>query len=255
MPVVIKSTGGGSVSLTAPSTASDLTVTLPATSGGAFLTSPLAAGTTTVPPIDFVAGTNMTTPDTGAMEYDGTKLMFTPIGTQRGIVPGMQYYRLDSGLAGANSTAVQNIIGVGCTLSSSTVYAYEGLFVGTKPSGTTSHSINFGFGGTATLNNIGYFAMADNQNGTLPIVTANSGDIGYINTATLRVLIPSSNAATLIYIMRITGTVSVNAGGTFIPQYSLTAAPGAAYTTVAGSYFSIYPVGASGSNTSVGTWA
>jgi hypothetical protein len=189
------------------------------------------------------------------MEYDGTKLMFTPIGVQRGIVPGMQYYRLDSSLAGANSTAVQNIIGVGCTLSSSTVYAYECLFVGTKTAGTTSHSINFGFGGTATLNNIGYFAIADNQNSGLPVLVANTADVGYINTATLRVLIPSSASATLAYIMRLTGTVSVNAGGTFIPQYSLTAAPGGAYTTAIGSYMAIYPVGASGSNTSVGTWA
>jgi len=189
------------------------------------------------------------------MEYDGTTLLFTPTGVQRGIVPGMQYYRLNSALVGANVNTVQNIIGVGCTLSSSTVYAFDCLFVGTKTVGTTSHSINFGFGGTATLNNIGYFALADNQNGTLPIVTANTADIGYVNTATLRVLIPSSNAATLVYIMRINGTVSVNAGGTFIPQYSLTAAPGGAYTTAIGSYMAIYPVGASGSNTNVGTWA
>jgi hypothetical protein len=254
MPVAIKSTGGGSVTLTAPSTASDLTLTLPAVTG-TVLTYLLPAGTATTPALDFTAGTNMTTPDTGAMEYDGNTLLFTPKGTQRGIVPGSQYYRLDSGLAGANSTAVQNIIGVGCTLSSSTVYAYECLFVGTKTAGTTSHSINFGFGGTATLNNIGYFAVVDNQNNTLPVVTANTADIGYINTATLRVLIPSAATATLVYMMRITGTVSVNAGGTFIPQYSLTAAPGGAYTTAAGSFMSIYPISASGSNTSIGTWA
>lgn len=256
MPLKINSSSGGSVSLDAPSSVSTAnTITLPATSGGTFLTTPLAAGTTTVPPLDFVAGTNMTTPDTGAMEYDGTSLMFTPIGVQRGIVPGMQFYRLNSALVGLNSTAVQNIIGVGCTLSSSTVYQYECLFVGTKTAGTTSHSINFGFGGTATLNNIGYFALADNQNNTLPVVTANTADIGYVNTATLRVLIPSSNAATLVYMMRLTGTVSVNVGGTFIPQYSLTAAPGGAYTTAIGSYMTIYPISASGSNTNVGTWA
>ena len=53
----------------------------------------------------------------------------------------------------------------------------------------------------------------------------------------------------------IKGTVSVNAGGTFIPQYSCSAAPGGAYTTAAGSYFLIYPIGASGANVNVGTWA
>jgi hypothetical protein len=51
------------------------------------------------------------------------------------------------------------------------------------------------------------------------------------------------------------GTVSVNAGGTFIPQYTLSAAPGGAYSTAIGSYIRIAPVSASGSNTSVGAWA
>ena len=51
------------------------------------------------------------------------------------------------------------------------------------------------------------------------------------------------------------GTISVSTGGTFIPQYSLSAAPGGAYTTAAGSYFLIYPIGAAGANVNVGTWA
>ena len=51
------------------------------------------------------------------------------------------------------------------------------------------------------------------------------------------------------------GTVSVNAGGTFIPQYSLSAAPGGAYTTAAGSYMKISPLSASGSATNIGGWA
>ena len=51
------------------------------------------------------------------------------------------------------------------------------------------------------------------------------------------------------------GTVSINAGGTFTPQYQLSAAPGGAYSTVAGSYFAIWPIGTAGANTSVGPWA
>lgn len=47
----------------------------------------------------------------------------------------------------------------------------------------------------------------------------------------------------------------INAGGTFIPQYQLSAAPGGAYTTAIGSYFLIYPIGAAGNNTNIGTWA
>ena len=133
MPIKINSSSGGSVSLDAPSSlVAANTITLPSTSGGTFLTTPLAAGTTTVPPLDFVAGTNMTTPDTGAMEYDGNTLMFTPKGVQRGIVPGMQFYRLNAGYDFTSNTTPASLYGVGVTLSSSTVYAFEGLFVYTE---------------------------------------------------------------------------------------------------------------------------
>jgi len=54
---------------------------------------------------------------------------------------------------------------------------------------------------------------------------------------------------------RVTGTISVNAGGTFVPQYTLSAAPGGAYSTDAGSFMKIYPVGAAGADVNVGTWA
>lgn len=46
MPVAIKSTGGGSVTLTAPSTASDLTLTLPTVSGTALASTAVSASTT-----------------------------------------------------------------------------------------------------------------------------------------------------------------------------------------------------------------
>jgi hypothetical protein len=65
----------------------------------------------------------------------------------------------------------------------------------------------------------------------------------------------SINTASVVYVHKGWGTVSVNAGGTFIPQYTLSTAPGGAYTTAIGSYLSIWPIGAAGANTSVGTWA
>ncbi len=45
----------------------------------------LAAGTNTTPPIKFTSGTNLTTPSTGAVEYDGTDLYFTPASSRRAI--------------------------------------------------------------------------------------------------------------------------------------------------------------------------
>lgn len=187
----------------------------------------------------------------GALDYNGTALYFTPAGTQRGVVPGAQFFRLDSGLAGANVNTAQNMFGVGVTLSASTVYAFEIVAVLTKTAGTTSHNFQIGFGGTATLNNIFWESLSGAFSTAATLSAAN---IAYATTASAT-SIGSGNTATLYAHLRIAGTVSVNAGGTFIPQYTLSAAPGGAYTTTAGSYVLIYPIGASGANVNVGTWA
>ena len=191
----------------------------------------------------------------GALDYNGTALYFTPAGTQRGVVPGAQFFRLDSALVGANVNTAQNVFGVGVTLSASTVYAFEAFYGLSKTAGTTSHSVGLGFGGTATLNNIGYWGFSDTESAFTYAGTA--GNLGgfYTQTASNTASSLASTSATLARTLRITGTVSVNAGGTFIPQYTCSAAPGGAYTTAAGSFFMIYPIGASGANVNVGTWA
>ena len=55
----------------------------------------------------------------GRMEYDGKVPYFTPSGTQRGVMPGMQYYGVNVGVVGANATGAQSLFGVGVTLSAS----------------------------------------------------------------------------------------------------------------------------------------
>lgn len=193
------------------------------------------------------------TASAGMLEYNGTAPFFTPLGTQRGVIPGMQYYRLDSTLAGANATGAQNMLGVGVTLSSSTIYAFDALLMMSKSAGTTSHTVAFGFGGTFTNNNIVYSMVRDGNstgftnNGNPAMMT--------IQTANSTVITGARAVAAFFDVLYLKGTVSVNSGGTFIPQYTLSAAPGGAYTTAVGSYFLIYPIGAAGGNISVGTWA
>jgi len=92
----------------------------------------------------------------GQTEYSSPIFAATPIGTQRGIIPTQQYYRLDSSLAGSNVNTAQSTFGVGATVSASTVYEFEIVFALSKSAGTTSHSVGLGFGGTATINNIAY---------------------------------------------------------------------------------------------------
>jgi hypothetical protein len=191
----------------------------------------------------------------GQIEYSSPIFTGTPIGTQRGIVPTQQYYRLNADLAGTNVSTAQSLFGVGVTLSASTVYEFEIVGVLTKTAGTTAHTIGFGFGGTATINNVlTEIRTWASSTASTPSNNANIYE-GYATSVSSTASTPSFSSATIFLTFVIKGTVSVNAGGTFIPQYTLSAAPGGAYSTAAGSYIRINPLSASGAATNVGTWA
>lgn len=184
-------------------------------------------------------------------------LSATPNSLGTGRVPAEQFYRLDSALAGANAIGAQSIFGVGVTLVGSTVYQFEGVYALNRSAGTTSHSIGVGFGGTATLNNIAYqMAGQYNSLGFTSTTSAIANTLPwFVQTASNTVLITGITSAPTYLMFLVTGTVSVNVGGTFIPQYTLSATPGGAYSTQAGSYFKISPLAASGSNVNIGSWA
>jgi hypothetical protein len=190
----------------------------------------------------------------GQIEYSSPIFAATPIGTQRGIVPTQQYYRLNADLAGGNVTTAQSIFGVGVTLSASTVYEFEALYVFQKTAGATSHNFQLGFGGTATNNNILFMGSVEDI-GSATVAVADASPVAFTNNSTTALTITTFAAANVVIGCLIRGTVSINAGGTFIPQYTLSAAPGGAYSTVAGSYIRINPLSASGAATNVGTWA
>lgn len=189
----------------------------------------------------------------GTIEYDGRAFYGTPNGVLRGVIPGMQFFRLNADLAGANVTTAQNLFNAGVTLQVSTVYAFELVYALTKSAGVTSHTVSAGFGGTATFNNI-HRSVTFNAI-TSAATTASGTSNGYLTTAASTVLTGAiATAAANVWITE-RGTLSVSGGGTFIPQYTLSAAPGGAYSTVAGSYMLIYPIGVAGANTVVGSWA
>ena len=224
-----------------------MAITLDGTAG---ITSP----TVTSPAIVLSSGV-LGSAVTGELEYDGKVPYFTPQGLERGVVPGMQYYRLNSALAGANTSVAQNIFGVGVSLSSDTIYEFEAFFPMSKTAGTTSNTISFLFAGTATLNNIGYNIRRSASLTSFTDLASSPNGWLYTQVATATVVTGARTNASYYDQTIFQGTVSVSVGGTFIPQYKLSAAPGGAYTTALGSYFLIYPVGAAGSNTSVGDWS
>ena len=213
----------------------------------------LPAGTASNAPLSLQSGSNLASATAGAVEYDGKVIYSTP--AARGVSPSMMFYRLDSNLAGASATTAQSVFGAGITLNAGTVYAFNGSYIFTKSTGATSHSFSILFGGTATLNNILYQGIFNSQGSGLFYGTITGAKSFLLNFATVQSLITGIASTGYTVQIQFAGTVSINAGGTFIPQYQLSAAPGGVYSTVAGSYLAIWPIGASGANTSVGPWA
>jgi len=215
----------------------------------------LVAGTSSLSPLTFQSGTNLTSATAGAVEYDGKVLYSTP--ASRGVSPSMMFYRLNGSFAGSNASGAQSLFGVGVTLAASTVYAFESFLIIQKTAGTTSHTIGLLYGGTATNNNIGYFTtcVRESSANTSGTNSGFSAVLAWNTTTSNLVLTGNVTAANNTFIANIRGSISINAGGTFIPQYQLSAAPGGAYSTLAGSYIAIWPIGAAGANTAVGPWA
>jgi hypothetical protein len=172
-----------------------------------------------------------------------------------GLVPGELIYRLETPYTGLNASTVQPVFGVGVTVAASTVYQFDGIYIFARATGSTSHTLSIGFGGTATLNNIGYFAQEGDNPTSFTTNMSNSQPNQYAFVSAAQTVVMGARTTALDMYVIVKGTVSINAGGTFIPQYQLSAAPGAAYATYTGSYFKLSPIGTAGANTSIGTWA
>jgi len=265
MPVKLNGATSGSITIDAPAVAGTNTLTLPAVTDtlvGLAATQTLtnksvalAAGTASVAPFNLISGTNLTTATAGAIEYDGKVFYGTPQGTQRGVIPNSQFYRLNADYVGTASTSAQGIFGsaLGVTLSSSTVYAFEMYVVFSKTATATAHNFQLGFGGAATINNILY-GGASNYVGQAFASGGLSGATSFDSiTATATTAHTTGATATQSSRYYLRGTVNINAGGTFIPQYTTSVSVGP-YSTLAGSYILIYPIGSAGL-IYVGTWA
>ena len=174
----------------------------------------------------------------------------TPVGLGTGRIPAMQYFRLNSDLTGNGTTSAQSALGVGVSLVANTVYEFEGTYIMTR-TGTGNPSISTLFARTngLTLNNIAYFAVGQSDPAS-PSATVLAGGA----TDALAYAIITNGRAFAAISFR--GTMSVNAAGTLTPQYQLsnTLSAGNEYSMKAGSYFRIFPLGASGSNTTIGSW-
>lgn len=138
----------------------------------------------------------------------------------------------------------------GLTLPGSTAWFMEGHLRTSRAAGTTSHTTSLLFGGTATMTNIDWFA--DAMTGDANALVAVQGF--WQTSAAAAVLKAASTSATEQSYFRVRGVVRINAGGTFIPQFQYSVAPGGAPTVLRGSYFRLQQLGLN-TVASIGAWA
>ncbi len=213
--------------------------------------STLLAGTTTVAPLTFVSGTNLTTPAAGAVEFDGKVFYATSVASSRQVVTTKQIATVQ-GTAVAltnNITTAQNIFAAAndvLTVAASTTYRFRARL--TFNTGATSHTTAFGFGGTATFTACDYTSQATSS----AAATLATPQMARWAVATASIVTAASTAVTTDIILE--GIIRINGAGTIIPQVTFSAGPTGTCETAIDSYFELEPIG---SNTvaAVGNWA
>lgn len=138
----------------------------------------------------------------------------------------------------------------GLTLPGSTTWLFDGLLRTSRAAGTTNHTTSILFGGTATLTSIDYFA--DAMTGDANALVAMQGL--WATAATALAIKAASTSATEQTLVRVKGTVRINAGGTFIPQFIYSVAPGGAPTVLRNSFFRMRRMGIN-TLAAIGPWA
>lgn len=209
----------------------------------------LAAGGTADAPIKFQSGTNLTTAEAGAVEYNGTVFFSSTNDSQRGVSPSVLFTHCGSNHTMSNVNTAQSAFNSAqdtLTLEASTTYFFEAMYNMTH--GTTTHTTAHGFGGTATFNSLEYQAMIWTAAANT-IATAQSTT--WVTGAAAKVL--NATAGTAGCHIQLRGTISVNAGGTIIPQITFSADPTGTILMLRGSYFRLYRIGTA-APTFVGNW-
>ena len=147
----------------------------------------------------------------------------------------------------SSATGNQSIFAKSFTALAATTYNFEGLVY--LATGTTSHTVSFNFGGTATYTSAAFYAEFLN---VAAAGTPTSTVSTFWAAATGGVISPASTVATKMFWLR--GTVRINGAGTVIPQLAFSVAPTGTNQTSTNSFFTMTPIG---SNTfaSIGSWA
>lgn len=182
----------------------------------------------------------------GDVEFDGVAWAGNPVASDRGIVPTVHFLSLSATQTGSDvNTAQVWFPGGGATqynAPASTAYFFHAQLMLDRTAGANSHTINVGLGGTATLTGsrwiLGCTSTVGNVLGSFSYIRV----IGSAPNATCTTASTATNENNII-VMRGIIRVSAAGGGTIIPQFTYSAAPGGAPNINHGSHFALYPIG------------
>lgn len=213
---------------------------------GAFTRVALSAGTTTVQPMLLNAGTNLTTPVAGSVEYDGVVAYLTPTANARGVWLTEQFILQTANYTLTSQTAAQQLFNASATGAVTLplgTFEFECQFNLSSMS-ASSGSFGFALGGSATISqywtaNATKTAFATPTAATISYNTGANAAIATANTTTTGFAV-------------IQGYITVAGSGTVVPQVSL----GVAATALVGpgSFFRIRPLGTNAVSR-VGNWS
>ncbi len=208
-------------------------------------------GATARAPLKFQSGTNLTTAEAGAMEFDGTCLYGTVDAGNRGVIPCINYQYKSSTTSLTSQTAAQPFFDTGAeniTLETG-LYEFRLVVAFSAMSATSGNAtINILGGGSATVSNsIAHTTAIDgagNANGAWSSALYRNTTLSYGGP------IATAGTNTNLQVV-IQGVARINGAGTIIPSVALTTAAAA---TVEQAYFRIHRIGAD-TATTLGQWA
>jgi hypothetical protein len=221
----------------------------------------LEAGSTTRPPLVFQAGPSLTTPQAGAIEYNGKGFYTTPdavAGKAFNVSEHMYALAADTTIT---ATVVPNTwypaFGVGLEVGSDMSYVVD-ILIGLR-TGATSHTVAFHFGGTATFTDIQY--RTEFTNLALSTGAAVAGTptaavtLAFVGNPALPANGVISPASTLVSkFLRVHGIITVGSGGTIVPEIAFSANPTGTNQTTRLSYVKLNSVGTSTGALVAGNW-
>ena len=244
----------------------------------------LPTGTSSVAPLKFVSGTNLTTPINGALEYDGKVFYGTPkvnnTTAGRGLIPSEQIF-----INSANITKTNSV--TGSTLTNVSYYAFDrSIFAAANTSYFVELSLKLTTSCLSATNSPSSSTVSIFFNGPAGVTIALDAQNQFTSTT-----FPNTSTPTFTYISD-TSTITVQTGtrgssatrystirwsgivttagtaGVIGPRITLSARgadtggpdngpdnSSASFTLSPNSYIKVTPIGTSGADINIGGWA